>query len=179
MCARNGGGYFNCALCNHYPNEESACKFHTDPEHGSFWKRLTCVVSAGKQDVRKFVFRPIPDINEWDKYEPLLKQQGGSGPKDNGDGVIPAVIYVFPGDVVEMHAECNDLFHRAVYGRQDVGVGVDTASSDLTSKNSADDWRVSLVFKRAWIEGMEGKGMARLARGGGPGEPKRLRNAYY
>ena len=88
---------------------------------------------------------------------------------------------MFPGDVVEMHAECNDLFHHAVYGRQDVsvGVGVDTASSDLTLKNSADDGRVSLVFSKQWIEGMEGKGMARLARGGGPGEPKRLRNAYY
>ena len=26
--------FFDCALCNFYPNTESACKFHTDPEHG-------------------------------------------------------------------------------------------------------------------------------------------------
>ena len=24
--------FFDCALCNHYPDENSACKFHTDPE---------------------------------------------------------------------------------------------------------------------------------------------------
>ena len=108
---------------------QTACKFHIDPEHGSFWERLTCVVRAGNVDVRKSDFRPIPDINEWGKYE-SLKSQG-----DNGDGFIPAVIYLFP--TVEMHAECNDLFHHAVYGRQDVGVGVDTASRGMTSKNSA------------------------------------------
>ena len=130
ICFQEMGGCFDCALCNHYPNQESACKFHTDPEHGSFWERMTCVVSAGNEDVPKGAFRPIPDINEWDKYE-SLKSQG-----DNGDGFIPAVIYLFPGNVrvVEMHAECNDLFHHAVYGRQDVGVGVDTASSGLTSR---------------------------------------------
>jgi len=77
ICLQEMGGYFDCALCNHYPNEESACKFHTDPEHGSFWERLTCVVSAGNEDVRKFAFRPIPDINQWGKYEQLLKQQQG------------------------------------------------------------------------------------------------------
>lgn len=30
------GDFFDCALCNFYPNGESACKFHTDPEHGAF-----------------------------------------------------------------------------------------------------------------------------------------------
>ena len=29
--------FFDCALCNHYPDGDSACKFHTDPEHGSLW----------------------------------------------------------------------------------------------------------------------------------------------
>jgi len=66
ICFQEMGGYFDCALCNpHYPNEESACKFHTDPEHGSFWERLICVVRADNEDVRKFAFRPIPDINAW------------------------------------------------------------------------------------------------------------------
>ena len=54
----NDGPYFDCALCNHYPDGEAACKFHTDPEHGSVWERLTCVVAAG--DERRFAFRPIP-----------------------------------------------------------------------------------------------------------------------
>lgn len=32
---------FDCALCNHYPDAEAACKFHTDPEHGTMWERHT------------------------------------------------------------------------------------------------------------------------------------------
>ena len=66
-----------------------------------------------------------------------------------------------------MHAECNDLFHHAVYGRQDVsvGVGVDTASSDLTLKNSAGDGRVSLVFKRAMDRGNGRKGHGKAGEG--------------
>jgi len=31
--------FFDCALCNHYPDGDSACKFHTDPEHGTHWHR--------------------------------------------------------------------------------------------------------------------------------------------
>ena len=85
------GKYFDCALCNHYPNDDSACKFHTDPEHGSFWERLTCVVSSGKDDVRKFAFRPIPDEtcwSEWDKWN-LTKCK-----IRRGDDNLPAVIQV-------------------------------------------------------------------------------------
>ena len=85
------GQYFDCALCNHYPNDDSACKFHTDPEHGSFWERLTCVVSAGNDDVRKFAFRPIPDEtcwSEWDKWNPTKCKIR------RGDDNLPAVIQV-------------------------------------------------------------------------------------
>jgi hypothetical protein len=61
LCYEETGRYFDCVLCNHYPNDDAACKFHTDPEHGTYWERLTCVVSAsGKRAIRKFAFRPIP-----------------------------------------------------------------------------------------------------------------------
>jgi hypothetical protein len=33
---RTDDSFFDCALCNWYPYGESACKFHTDPEHGAF-----------------------------------------------------------------------------------------------------------------------------------------------
>ena len=86
------GQYFDCALCNHYPNNDSACKFHTDPEHGSFWERLTCVISAGKDDVRKFAFRPIPDETCWSDWEgtTLSKVQSSKCEED----ILPAVIQV-------------------------------------------------------------------------------------
>jgi len=45
-------------------------------------------------------------------------------------------------------------------------VGVDTASSGLTSKNSADDGRVSLVFKRAMHRGNGKKGHGKAGEGG-------------
>eukprot|EP01083_Nonionella_stella_P105030 301768_1 len=107
------GEYFDCSLCNHYPNEESACKFHTDPEHGTYWERLTCVVSAGNQDVRKFAFRPIPNENRWSAYESRKmkannrsKHPAGNG-NDNGsssttnsgggedEDIAPAIIPLF------------------------------------------------------------------------------------
>ena len=159
ICCQEIGNYFDCALCNHYPNGESACKFHTDPEHGTYWERLTCVVSAGDDDVRKFAFRPIPDLNEWDKFETKkLQKDTGHQNDDNGNGIIPAVIPLFPGDVVKMDSECNDLFHHAVYNRQDVRVG----TNELV-KNS--DGRVSLVFKRAMDRGSGRKGHGKAGEG--------------
>lgn len=135
-CVEELGGYFDCSLCNHYPNEDSACKFHTDPEHGSFWERLTCVVSAGDKDVRKFAFRPIPGENVWKIYETKAARERKS-PVELDD-VIPAVIPLFPGDVVKMYGECNDVFHHAVYG-----------STNAVTSSQNFNGRVSLVFKRA------------------------------
>ena len=49
---------FDCALCNLYPaGEDAACKFHSDPEHGSHWHLSTAVVSCGEP--RRFAFRRI------------------------------------------------------------------------------------------------------------------------
>jgi len=138
--------FFDCALCNHYPDGDSACKFHTDPEHGSHWERLTCVVAAGSP--RKFAFRPIPQHSQWTDWE-----NGDHNAIENAvdasslDGNVPAVITLFPGDVVKMFGSCNDDFHHAVYPG--------TASS--TGPNE----RVSLVLKRAISRnGRKGHGMA-------------------
>ncbi len=156
------GKYFDCALCNHYPNEESACKFHTDPEHGTYWERLTCVVSAGDADVRKFAFRPIPDLNDWDKYDPEMRKKNKIGSqkdreKGNGNGIIPGVILLFPGDVVKMDSECNDLFHHAVYNDQ-----VSEVESQSLKKS---DGRVSLVFKKAIDRGRGKRGHGKAGKG--------------
>ena len=138
----NDGAYFDCALCNHYPDGEAACKFHTDPEHGSVWERLTCVVAAGEE--RRFAFRPIPGTSTWSEWDTV--------PDKNMEETIPAVIHLFPGDVVKMWGACNDDFHHAVYRTEGETV------SDC-------DGRVSLVLKRAISRrggkrghGLEGEG---------------------
>ncbi|KAL7514293.1 hypothetical protein ACHAXN_012070 [Cyclotella atomus] len=130
--------FFDCALCNHYPDGDSACKFHTDPEHGSHWHRTTAVVSGGTS--RKFAFRPIPDLSTWAEWD-LIKTTQQS--KDDA-ACAPAVAQLFPGDVVLMTGDCNDLFHHAVYA----------APFDDCAQNS----RVSLVLKRALDRGGGKKG---------------------
>lgn len=52
----------------------------------------------------------------------------------------PASLQLFPGDVVFMAGECNDLFHHAVYASPYDKMGIDSS-------------RVSLVFKRALDRG--------------------------
>jgi alkylated DNA repair dioxygenase AlkB len=129
------GLYFDCALCNHYPNGEAACKFHTDPDHGSVWERLTCVVAAG--DERRFAFSPIPGISTWSKWDTVTD--------NNAEETIPAVVHLFPGDVVKMWGACNDDFHHAVYKSEDEHV-------------SDGYGRVSLVLKRAISRGDDKRG---------------------
>ncbi|GAX28311.1 hypothetical protein FisN_27Hh034 [Fistulifera solaris] len=143
---RTESPFFDCALCNWYPYGESACKFHTDPEHGTMWDRLTCVVAAG--DARRFAFRPIQ--TSWEDWD--TNQQAGTSQK-NGINNEPAVIRLFPGDIVKMYDTCNDDFHHAVYPDAD-GRG-----------------RVSLVLKRALPRGSKGQrghglaGQGRRSRG--------------
>mmetsp|Transcript_20026 Transcript_20026/g.26593 ORF Transcript_20026/g.26593 Transcript_20026/m.26593 type:complete len:201 (+) Transcript_20026:1-603(+) len=139
--------FFDCALCNYYPDGEAACKFHTDPEHGSHWHRTTCVVSCGSP--RKFAFRPIPDKNKWSEWDDVdCSANGGSSGGANDDATAPAAVRLFPGDVVLMTDDCNDVFHHAVYA--DEGNCDDTGS------------RVSLVLKRALDRGggQRGHGLA-------------------
>lgn len=131
--------FFDCALCNHYPDGESACKFHTDPEHGSHWERLTCVIAAGSS--RRFAFRPIPGQSEWNLWE--SSQEPDSPLRTlSSEPHAPAAITLFPGDVVKMWGSCNDDFHHAVYSGQ-------------ARTSGQNEGRISLVLKRA------------IARGGG------------
>ena len=150
----NSGDFFDCALCNHYPDGDSACKFHTDPEHGQYWHRVTAVVSCGQS--RRFAFRPIPQAsiwNEWDIYQHEMNSKDELSCK-------PAVLNLFPGDVVLMTRNCNDLFHHAVYSSQ----------SPLANPSSS---RVSLVFKRALDRnGKKGHGLA------GEGRRARRNNSH-
>ena len=129
--------FFDCALCNHYPDGESACKFHTDPEHGSLWHRTTAVVSCGTS--RIFAFRPIPGMSTWSEY---LTDQS---PITKDGNNMAAAIQLFPGDLALMTGSCNDKFHHAVYSSPFDKVG-----------NS----RVSLVLKRALDrKGKKGHGL--------------------
>lgn len=97
---------------------------------GTVWDRLTCVVAAG--DARRFAFRPIE--TSWADWE-----YDNSSPQKNGATNEPAVIRLFPGDIVLMHGTCNDDFHHAVYPDAD------------------GDGRISLVLKRALSRGSKGQ----------------------
>jgi hypothetical protein len=148
--------FFDCALCNHYPDGDSACKFHTDPEHGTHWHRTTAVVSCGSS--RKFAFRPIPEVSTWSEWESKKKQQ-----QNDDTSNAPAVSQLFQGDVVFMTGSCNDLFHHAVY------------ASPSDGKLGIGNSRVSLVFKRALDRGggKKGHGLA------GEGRRSRRKNADF
>jgi hypothetical protein len=119
--------FFDCALCNHYADRGSACKFHTDPEHGSHWDRTTVVVAAGAS--RKFAFKPV-DTN-WDQWDLLSSDNNSNIDNNNNNNNQAAVIPLFAGDLVVMTRNCNDDFYHAVHAGDN------------------DDPRISLVLKRA------------------------------
>jgi hypothetical protein len=93
--------FFDCALCNHYATMESACKYHTDPEHGTVWHTTTVVVAAGSD--RKFSFKPINA--EWKNWDVLKVPSPATA----------ATITLFAGDLVVMRDTCNDDFYHAVH----------------------------------------------------------------
>jgi alkylated DNA repair dioxygenase AlkB len=131
----DGEGFFDCALCNHYSDATAACKFHTDPEHGSVWDRTTIVVAAGTD--RKFAFKPIDTT--WKEWDPLKLE--------NGQQSMAASIHLFSGDLVVMRDNCNDDFYHAVQA------------------GANDKDRVSLVFKRALDRGNGRKGHGQQGQG--------------
>eukprot|EP00588_Corethron_pennatum_P006422 CAMPEP_0194288242 /NCGR_PEP_ID=MMETSP0169-20130528/36423_1 /TAXON_ID=218684 /ORGANISM="Corethron pennatum, Strain L29A3" /LENGTH=413 /DNA_ID=CAMNT_0039035191 /DNA_START=76 /DNA_END=1314 /DNA_ORIENTATION=- len=96
-----GPPFFDCVLCNHYPDGGAACRFHTDPEHGTVWHGCTAVVAFG--DDRRFAFRPTPG-RSWDGDVEL-----------NNRACEPAVAHMFAGDLVVMWGECNNSYEHAVY----------------------------------------------------------------
>jgi alkylated DNA repair dioxygenase AlkB len=59
------GHFFDCCLINYYPDGDSACKFHSDPDMGTLWAKETVVVSFG--ETRRFHFRSIGDKTENDQ----------------------------------------------------------------------------------------------------------------
>ena len=130
--------FFDCALCNHYADSEAACKFHTDPEHGTMWDRTTVVVAAGSD--RTFAFKPINTAwKNWDVDKAIAANAYGDK--------TAVTINLFSGDLVVMRDNCNDDFYHAVY-------------SGLN-----DEPRVSLVLKRAVGRGhgLAGQGKRRRA----------------
>ena len=70
-----------------------------------------------------------PGTSTWSEWDIVVDRDS------NPDETLPAVIQLFPGDVVKMWGSCNDNFHHSVYTSQD--------SKDMGGG------RVSLVFKRA------------------------------
>jgi hypothetical protein len=149
--------FFDCALCNHYPDHEAACKFHTDPEHGTVWDRFTCVVAAGSP--RRFAFRPIPQVTAWNDWDTSATPSFGAAqppqqllPTEEQNRAV--VVNLFPGDIVIMIGSCNDDFHHAVYAAD--------------SEPMPEIGRISLVLKRAMVRGKRrGHGL--------PGEGRRSR----
>lgn len=108
--AADSGQAFDCALCNMYPpGGEAACKWHTDPEHGSRWDLPTTVVAVGEP--RRFAFRPV---------------RGGAA-DEAGGGAWPHVLHLFAGDAVQMVGACNDEYEHAVLpgeGPRNVGARI-------------------------------------------------------
>ena len=133
--------FFDCALCNHYPDGDAACKFHTDPEHGTHWHRTTAVVSCGTS--RIFAFRPIPGVTTWGEWDKIDQATLMKVYQQNETGA--AALQLFPGDVVFMTGPCNDVFHHAVYSSPLDGIAI---------RNS----RVSLVLKKAVDRGRGRRG---------------------
>jgi alkylated DNA repair dioxygenase AlkB len=140
--------FFDCALCNHYPDGDAACKFHTDPEHGTLWDRLTVVVAAG--DDRKFAFKPIGERTQWEEWD-----CGNDNNNNHLDTIacepVAAVTHLFSGDLVVMRDNCNDDFYHAVHARE-------ADKNDATAGGE----RISLVLKRALDRGggKRGHGLA-------------------
>jgi len=92
---------YDCALLNLYPDGGAACKYHSDPEHGTHWHRDQCVVSAGEP--RRFAFRRLDDAqNDGHRH----------------------VFYLFHGDVVHMTGDCQDQWQHAVFKADDAVTNV-------------------------------------------------------
>lgn len=115
------GLYFDCALLNLYPDGESACAWHSDPEHGTFWGLDSIIVSIG--ETRRFQFRSL---------EPQEQQRESAGATDEAES--PHSFHLFDGDCVWMFGDCQDRFQHCV----------------LKSEGSGNlGPRASIVFKRS------------------------------
>lgn len=82
---------YDCALVNLYPTGGAACKYHHDPEHGTYWDTDQAVLSVGEP--RRFAFR-------------------------DRQGTIH-VYHVFNNDVVHMFRDCQEKYQHCVFKSQD------------------------------------------------------------
>mmetsp|Transcript_12593 Transcript_12593/g.41276 ORF Transcript_12593/g.41276 Transcript_12593/m.41276 type:complete len:1027 (-) Transcript_12593:628-3708(-) len=87
---------YDCALLNLYPDGGAACRYHVDPEHGTYWHRDQAVVSCGEP--RRFAFRRLDDPTNEDHRH---------------------VFHLFHGDVVHMFGDCQDTYQHAVFQADD------------------------------------------------------------
>jgi hypothetical protein len=177
--------FFDCALCNHYPDGDAACKFHTDPEHGTHWDRLTVVLAAG--DDRKFAFKPIGERTQWEEWDHVNgvgALHGNNNSNDNNNNnnnnmletiacePVAAVTHLFAGDMVVLRDTCNDDFYHAVHSGE-AGSCLMNKDKDatITTIGGGGGERISLVLKRALDRGggKRGHGLA--------GEGRRARRA--
>eukprot|EP00622_Pseudochattonella_farcimen_P006411 FR742212.1.p1 GENE.FR742212.1~~FR742212.1.p1 ORF type:complete len:261 (+),score=18.44 FR742212.1:128-910(+) len=81
------GIFYDCALLNLYPDGESACKYHADPGHGTYWAFDSVIVSFG--ETRRFCFRR-PTEEEAHSF------------------------HLFDGDCAHMFGDCQDEFEHSV-----------------------------------------------------------------
>lgn len=116
---------YDCALLNLYPDGGAACRYHSDPEHGTYWNNDEAIVSVGEP--RRFGFRLVRDPVRDDHRH---------------------TFYLFHGDVVHMHSDCQDRFQHAVFKAED----------DVSNKGP----RISFVMKNALLRanGKKGHGIS-------------------
>lgn len=125
---------FDCCLVNWYQDGAAACKWHSDPEHGSKWSLEQAVVSFG--EVRRFNLKRIQGA------------EGGSSADKRALDADPAhSFHVRDGDVVHMFGDCQDSFLHSVSKGQ--------------GENEQGP-RISIVFKASLLSasGKRGHGVA-------------------
>ncbi|KAJ1489068.1 hypothetical protein T484DRAFT_1615659 [Baffinella frigidus] len=84
---------FDCCLVNFYPDGDSACAWHSDPDHGRLWSLDECVVSIG--ETRRFNLR-------------LLPHAAPEGEREQHS------FHLRDGDVFWMTRDCNDKWEHTV-----------------------------------------------------------------
>ncbi|EKX50518.1 hypothetical protein GUITHDRAFT_103750 [Guillardia theta CCMP2712] len=85
---------YDCCLINLYPDGDSACKWHTDPDHGRLWS----LEATSFGETRRFNLRRIP--------EPKSRQEEEEEEKFS--------FHVFEGDTMHMFRDCQDTFEHCV-----------------------------------------------------------------
>lgn len=94
---QNLGTWYDCGLLNWYPDGDSACAWHSDPEHGDLWAPASMIVSLGA--TRRFSFRESPTTKGKDRTH---------------DGTTFSFL-TCDGDGIAMYGDCQDRFQHCVH----------------------------------------------------------------